>query len=80
MAQITFNISATDIQRLIDATCIYGGYINVFIDGTANIETKAQFTQRTWREKMAALVRSVEENQKKEAYIASNPVTAPVIS
>jgi hypothetical protein len=78
MATITFTASASDLQRLVDATCNIGLY-NPALNGT-----KADFTKQYWLRRMLSAVRSydlrITQQAAVDAYLLANPVVEPNIT
>ena len=63
MADITFTLSPANMTRLINATCVRGGYSATLPDGGANPETKAQFAKRFWKNELRQVILDEEARQ-----------------
>ena len=60
--------------RIIAATCLRYGYQALDANGAPNPESQDAFTTRVLKEQIINMVRAMEAEQKKQAYIAANPV------
>lgn len=79
MATITFTLSDSNLQRLIDATC------NLYLyDEFGGGFTRAQFTKKIWVDRMKKDVfryeRKIKTRQVVGDYFLANPITEPVIT
>ena len=70
MPQITFTLTQTNLDKLIDATCFRFNYTG------DNGETKAQFAKRMWIERMKETVKNYDRVKMIEAQnLATEQIT-----
>jgi len=67
MPAVTYNFSAGDIQRTVDAYCARFNYQDFVDDGLGNMipnpESKTSFTKRIIREEIVAFVKQYEKEK-----------------
>jgi hypothetical protein len=76
MPDVTFTFSAAHLTRAINAMTVRYGYSTTLPDGSANPETAAQFTKRTWRQMLVDAVLEHERNTARAA--VADPVPLDV--